>query len=693
MQYFLRISFIVALFVLSVFTTKAQENPDTLAARLAMRLPELTELSTIAAKYRSVDSFLSYTVSIDIADSAAPTVVLQHVDGQYKMMDEMFWGLEDTTEYVQGQQYSIMVDHSFQTIYVYNKPGFTRAINLPITDSALNAGALKDLSVSRPGGVYKKLTIQYMPDADVKRLEVVYDSTNYVLKSVAYYYNMTYFSPNYFICQTLSDTLSYPSKGVAKPSSVANADIIKAYTNFIAEFPGHVNGATVRIYVESTGGSEMMSAPMMMQRQMMISAPLPDTAQPATQTNFMPAQNGPVNVQTDLIATDFSSTGTWVDSLMGPTQLFEWYMGTHLNLTGYTYENYADWLINTCNYKLAQLPWDSTVYVRQDTLQNIWNRFTAKYPVSQLTISETVNVPIKNGTIIGSNLSAEQPTDNVIYAFTWTNGGWFTERSANTFDLATLPNNATISSANLALYAYNTLGTFAANYRSISQYPYLQMQQVKGVYIPNQTSFTTQPDIYSGSPVINYPALSTGQVSSGNSSDFWSNQSYPSQNVTSLVSFMYNNVKGTGINYPVQYMLNDESSSYKLLQFGGGACSDPTKKAALTISYSAARQDVFTAFVNNALGTNMSFADVQQIYNLYGRLTVNSNATSTTASQGCDVEVGKPITAIKTVNFSNVSTAEFDPAIFGESRFINKVGDNFVAQPPFDSYKVMPVVH
>lgn len=432
----------------------------------------------------------------------------------------------------------------------------------------------------------------------------------------------------------LNDQITLPSTGVAPPSSVNCTDLVKNYQNFIAEFPNHTHGATVRIYIP--GGSTFEESQDAFRESYAVLS-LRNKTQPGPNVADFRAvlrDTTKPSVKRSMTALAALPTGYWEDVTMNGQQLFEWYMNQHFNLN-YTYLNYADWLINGCGYKLNQLPWSDTVAVRADTLQNIWNRFVARYPASQTSISETVSIPVIKGVTSITLASTDYYDPEYFNAMTWTSGDWYTSRAASTYNLSVLPKNATIQSAYLSLYANNPSYSYAAHFRYVYDAPYLQIQQVKGLYIPGMSTFYTQPDYYAGVPAVNLAPLSTDQVGSGNSDDFWSNQNYPNQDVLGLISSMYSNMLSTGVNYPVQYKLSDESSDYKKFQFGGTGCADITKRPTLDVSYSASRCEVFAAFVNNALGTYMNLSDIKDMFAAKGKMVINDDCTGYSGGPGC----------------------------------------------------------
>lgn len=678
----MRYSFILAMTVICLLSTTkkavAQIGSEDLSVRLGGKLEELRELSTLAHTYKFTD-FLSYDVVSQFADSANVGNPLEQATGTYRSFDELFWGQEGNNEFLQGYQYYLEISHGDKRIYVYDRLPYARMINVPLIDSVFNQASLMDLNVSRPGGVYKKLVIHYNPGSQHKQVHITYDSTNYALQSIRYYIDAISFSDGFETCQTLSDTLTYPSTGVAKPAEVSCAVILQHYKNFIVEYPDHTTGATVKVFVPAaeSGGLQMLKMGASSEQKQLLQEvpPLADTV--AT-----------VSGMTTMMSLMEGVSGTWVDSIMDGKQLFEWYMGAHLNLKGYTYENYADWLINSCGHKLNQLPWSDEVFVRQDTLQNIWNRFAARYPSGLLTILDTVTVPIMKSVNIQTGISSMTYTDGYITAMTWTNGGWYTQRMSNVFNLSLLPRNATIQNAQMDLHAWKDTWITASHFRYASASPFLQAMILGASCIPGQMDYDHQPDLFTGSPVVNFPVSSTDQVNSGSPTDFWSNQDYFNQNITPLVQGIYDEMINRGICLPVLYKLNDESLSYKRYVFGGPQAGNG-KAVTLRVMTSSARKDFFTAFVNRALGTYLSFEQAQSMFALYGKLIINADATVAVSGPGCAGEAATPFTGVRTVNFSNMNENEFDISVFGESRFIYKQGDQFFPVSGFANYEVI----
>ncbi|PSL46347.1 RHS repeat-associated protein [Chitinophaga niastensis] len=436
-------------------------------------------------------------------------------------------------------------------------------------------------------------------------------------------------------CSTVPDILNVPAAGVVMPATINCALLSETYKNFIADFPGHLNGATFKIYLPGGGGAAALSARALSTAPVQEATPLPDTAM----INHKAAR---------MLAPAAGSTiisGQWVDTTMNAKQLFEWYFAQYLGSggNGYTYANYADWLVNGCGYKLNQLPWSDTVYVRQDTLQNIWNRFIQRYPAGNNIISEPVNVPMYKllHTYFGNDGNVDvtgrpDPTYPYLEAGTWTSGYWYTERSSFHLDLNVIPGNANITAAQLSLSAMMyPWSNGAAHFRYAANMNVNGvLSGVTGLYIPSSTVWVSQP-FHDGAPQGIIPTV-TQIANIGSSGDFYSNQDFPGLDMLAMLKPHYDAVHASAVNYPFVLDLNDESNAYKRYTFGGVGSSLPVGKGAtLVVNYTAARCDVFTTFVNNALGTQLGLVAIKSLFSSKGRLDIDNNCATATPGTPC----------------------------------------------------------
>ncbi|WP_315815021.1 hypothetical protein [Paraflavitalea speifideaquila] len=150
------------------------------------------------------------------------------------------------------------------------------------------------------------------------------------------------------------DTLTLASTGISRPAAISCADLVKTYQNFIAEFPNHTKGATVRIYIYSGSALREARDPAGEKYALAMAAPLSKGG--PNMPEFMATVLDTIKPRASKqMFAAFASTGYWMDSVMTAKQLFQWYMNEHLR-QGYSHLHYADWLINSCGYKLNQLP-------------------------------------------------------------------------------------------------------------------------------------------------------------------------------------------------------------------------------------------------------------------------------------------------------------------------------------------------
>ncbi|MCU7549879.1 hypothetical protein OCK74_12175 [Chitinophagaceae bacterium LB-8] len=447
-----------------------------------------------------------------------------------------------------------------------------------------------------------------------------------------------------------------PSTGTNRPYNISCEQLITTYKNFLADFPYPEKGATVKVYKEADNNVplSLADAPAMsiMQEKETadnlsiavsalsntqvsvlampdsIIAPLPDSIQAFSKSS----------VQTLSKSYGFntlSASGTMmlaappnrilVDSLLSGKALFEWYFNTNFKTSGYSYEQFMDWMVNGCGYKLRQLPFSDEVEACCDTLQTLFNDFLRKYPQNGgASITETKVVPVQKinhllqyynyyGQVVQE---ATGPSAGALAAMVWTNGSWFKLRENVGFNFNVLPQNATINSAALNLYAKPEHVEFypccGAHYRKGTDSVYGIFERLDGPVIPNQTLWSNLP---STSPIN---ALTLVPVSGNGTGDVFSNQDYLNQSCTGLIQDLYTSAQENQ-NYGLLFRLNLENLGYKGYTFWGITAQTPVGKMPyLSVNYTAARCDVFTAFINNALGTHLNLEQIRSLYNQCG---------------------------------------------------------------------------
>ena len=425
----------------------------------------------------------------------------------------------------------------------------------------------------------------------------------------------------------LPDTLIVPSTGIEKPAGLNCEDLIKTYNNFLTDFPHPENGANVHAFLvtEALLGlpqSENLESPSNIQFTEDI--PLPDTAKNNMSGSILFSETqSMVN----------AGSGYWTDTFLVCKPLLEWYFSAHLNLNGYSYEVYMDWLANYCGVKVKQMPCGNQVAARCDTLQNILTRFNAKYGALGDTITETMSIPAHKILHIIKTQTLDYSTHYSSYALatvTWTNGGlWYNDRDNVAFNLPLIPLNATINSANLNLYAkpeqYEIFTDEGAHFRFKTDTVYGVFDRYQNIVVPWQTTWPHLP------PVDSTHRLSLAPISVDNGNSgvnyIYSDENYLNQACTNLVRDMFTEARNNNRNFGLQFKLSKEIfGTYKAVIFWGNTSNTPSgKKPYLSVNYTASRCDVFASFVNDALHTHMTR---EQVMYLYGLCNINTGLCS-----------------------------------------------------------------
>ncbi|MCD6066766.1 MAG: tRNA3(Ser)-specific nuclease WapA precursor [Bacteroidetes bacterium] len=154
------------------------------------------------------------------------------------------------------------------------------------------------------------------------------------------------------------------------------------------------------------------------------------------------------------------------------------------------------------------------------------------------------------------------PHHTLFYSQRWSAGSWNKYRSYIGFDLSSIPSLATVSASTLTLYGTNhsTLGGSNASY----------LQRVSGSWEELNNVWFNQPG-----------RITSDQLSLSSSSTATQNYSVT---VTSHVQTMVNDPLS---NHGWALVLQNESSAtYRRLEFGSSDHTDPTKRPALSVTFS-----------------------------------------------------------------------------------------------------------
>jgi hypothetical protein len=176
--------------------------------------------------------------------------------------------------------------------------------------------------------------------------------------------------------------------------------------------------------------------------------------------------------------------------------------------------------------------------------------------------------PVQEGLVDSLYPANNYPNYPDFIANAWTSGGSpLLERSLMQFDLSSIPNNATIISAQLSLYGHVSIDN-TQNSSPLSGSNASLLQRVTAAWNPNTVTWNNQP-----------ATTTTNQVPLAQSTS--STENYLNIDIKNMVVDMINNG-----NYGFMFRLDTESY-YRCLLFATMANSDTTKFPTLVINYVA----------------------------------------------------------------------------------------------------------
>jgi hypothetical protein len=173
-----KICFVVALVCIVTFSH---------AQHLAHQGFEIQEIIKIAETYRNAPN-LSYNVDYYYYDSAHADSALEHLTGYSKISDGRYYTFLDSTEYIQGYQYNVMVSHRDSTIAVDNRQEYMDLTRLPLLDSIFQSQYVDSLKVYETDDVPTNSLLVYLsPQSQYSGYLMVYNRLSYTVQSVAFY--------------------------------------------------------------------------------------------------------------------------------------------------------------------------------------------------------------------------------------------------------------------------------------------------------------------------------------------------------------------------------------------------------------------------------------------------------------------------------------------------------------------------
>ena len=147
---------------------------------------ESTEILKIAEVYRNTPD-LSFNVSYTYVDSAYPGNILEQLTGNYKIKDGKYWSFIDSTEYLQGNLYSLTVFHRDSSITVSEKSIYGDLLRVSVLDSLFQAGNVNSMSVTTVNDSTRSLLMRFNTGSYYRKYELQYDPAKYLIKKLEYH--------------------------------------------------------------------------------------------------------------------------------------------------------------------------------------------------------------------------------------------------------------------------------------------------------------------------------------------------------------------------------------------------------------------------------------------------------------------------------------------------------------------------
>jgi hypothetical protein len=147
---------------------------------------ELMEIVRMGEYYRNTAS-LRFDVQFTFADSAVPATILETVTGSYTIDYDKYHIMLDSTEFVQGLQYNLVIFHEDKVISVGVKQPYTDVLRVPLLDSLFRLSQVLSLQVTHLNDTTRRLVATFSPTAQYSGYSIDYDLRNYVVRKINYY--------------------------------------------------------------------------------------------------------------------------------------------------------------------------------------------------------------------------------------------------------------------------------------------------------------------------------------------------------------------------------------------------------------------------------------------------------------------------------------------------------------------------
>jgi hypothetical protein len=190
---------------------------------LSVNLVAQTDLYAESAKMQRAyknPAYLSFDVKYTYALDSDPTAIIDSSFGSFKISGKFYWGMSDSTEYMQNSSYSVVLFRGDKLMRVSNPATvYPEVANFSSIDSLIGKNNyITNLSTSGPNRVID-MTV-YDLNYHFKSMQISYDSVTNFVKSISY--------------TIREDFYDYPDK-YSRPTDGNESDyvIIKAtYSNY-----------------------------------------------------------------------------------------------------------------------------------------------------------------------------------------------------------------------------------------------------------------------------------------------------------------------------------------------------------------------------------------------------------------------------------------------------------------------------
>ena len=266
-----------------------------------------------------------------------------------------------------------------------------------------------------------------------------------------------------------------------------------------------------------------------------------------------------------------------------------------------------------------------------DNLTQLKSDFLSFYPTSAGNVLNAVSsVSVKSINHLFQNYDDDDnPTTSTsdtslasLAASRWTqNSVWFQVKDNIVFDFSHLPANLVINSANFNLYhkdsAYEIYTQGGAHFRYTSDSLYGIFERALSAVTPGVTTWSTQPSLDNTDSVTLAPVTvpDAYQLANPSSSQIYSDQDYTQIPFTGLANNMYQASK-LGSDYGMMfYLSNDTVETFGQFCFWGKTSLTPAGSMPyLQLNITATRSDLFTAYIDSALGYAYTPAQIDSMF-------------------------------------------------------------------------------